>query len=320
MSTIDDRLVPVFIGQHWLVSLDDVLHAAGSRDQISSRLRSGRWTQADHHVYRLAGAPVTWHSRLLAPILSAQPTTRVVASHLSAAALHGIPGYGRSTPELSTPRGYNLRRPGLRIRTSNDLDRCDTVVLEGVPTTDLRRTLLDIGKVVGDQRLLRGIEWARRERDVTWSGLISTLAHHARRGRGGIRRLRRVIVANAHRDEVTDSDFELLLLSLLLEHDLPEPVLHHRVYDNGRFVAEVDLAYPERRVAIEADGGIHLRPEVRERDLARQNDLLLCGWTVLRFTWDRFVQRPEQVVAEIRDALRPAELPPSSATRVAATG
>jgi very-short-patch-repair endonuclease len=84
---------------------------------------------------------------------------------------------------------------------------------------------------------------------------------------------------------------------------LPEPTLHHRVLDGDRFVAEVDLAYPEHRIAIECDGSIHLVEEVRDRDLTRQNDLILVGWTVLRFSYERLRTRPEAVLAEIRAAL-----------------
>ena len=74
-----------------------------------------------------------------------------------------------------------------------------------------------------------------------------------------------------------------------------------------RFVAEVDLAYPRWRIAIELDGAVHLRRDVHERDLARQNDLVLEGWVVLRFTWRRYTDRPEQLIAEIRTAIaRPA--------------
>jgi very-short-patch-repair endonuclease len=54
------------------------------------------------------------------------------------------------------------------------------------------------------------------------------------------------------------------------------------------------------------DGAIHATHDVRERDLPRQNDLVLLGWTVLRFTWDRVTNRPEAVVAEIRAALAAA--------------
>lgn len=302
MPTIDDLLLPVFARQHWLVTADDVTAAGGDRHTAPTRVRSGRWTIADHLVYRLAGVPRTWHSRVLAPILSAGPPA--MASHLAAAALHGIPGFGRGVPEISIPRGVDHRATDVRIHTSTDLDRCTRVLVDGIPTTDLARTLLDVGRFVGDRRLLRAIEWGRREQRVDWSQLISTLARHARKGRPGIRRLRRVILANAHRDEITDSDFELLALAVFAEHDLPVPVLHYRVLDGGRFVAEVDLAYPELRIAIELDGAVHLQADVRERDLPRQNDLVLLGWTVLRFSWHRFVEHPEQVVAEVRAAIR----------------
>lgn len=215
-----------------------------------------------------------------------------------------MPGFGKGVPELSIERGLSVRRPALRLHTSTDLDRCRRLIVGGIPVTDIDRTLLDLARKTSDPRLLRAIEWCRRTGRTDWTSLISTLARHARRGRPGIRRLRRVIATNAHRSEVTDSDFELLVIALLLEHGLPEPVLHHRVHEGGRFVAEVDLAYPELRLAIELDGADHLNADVRERDLPRQNDLILQGWTVLRFTWKRFVERPQSIVAEVTAARR----------------
>jgi hypothetical protein len=265
---------------------------------------AGRWEQVDVSVYRLAGVACSWEARVLAPILGTGACA--LASHTTAAALHGIPGFGRGTPEISIPRAGDRRRRDVIVHTSTDLDRCTSVLVRGVPTTDMARTLLDLARKTADKRLLRAIEWSRRERLTDWSGIISTLARHARRGRPGIRRLRRVIVANMDRDEVTDSDFELLVLALLREVGLPSPVLHHHVYDGERFVAEVDLAYPELKIAIELDGGIHLHSDVHERDLLKQNDLVLVGWTVLRFSYERFRQSPERVVAEIRAALEAA--------------
>jgi hypothetical protein len=47
--------------------------------------------------------------------------------------------------------------------------------------------------------------------------LVRTLRRHARRGRPGVRRLRRIIAANMHRGEITDTDVELLVIALLLE-------------------------------------------------------------------------------------------------------
>jgi very-short-patch-repair endonuclease len=306
MTALDDRLLPVFARQHWLVTQQNVTDAGGSPQQARDRLQRGRWQRVDRGVYRLIGAPTPWEQRLLAPILGAGAEATVVASHHAAAALHGIPGFGRGVPELTATRGYNLRRPGARIHSNNDLERARIVLVDGIPVTDVSRTILDLGRTVGDARLLRSIEWGRRTEQTSWSSLVSVLARHARRGRPGIQRLRRVIAANAHREEISDTDFELLLLALLTEHGLPEPVLHHNVYEEGRFVAEVDLAYPDDMIAIEADGGVHLDPDVREQDLPRQNDLVLVGWTVLRFTWKRYTNRPEHIVSEVRAALRPA--------------
>ncbi len=302
MGTLDLALVPRFAAQHWLVSRQQVMDAGGTDRQVDRRLASGVWERVDAGVYRLAGAPTPWEARVLAPLLSVG--SGAVASHLCAARLHGIAGFGRATPEITIPRGAGARRADLRVHTSTDLDRTTPVLRHGVPVTSIDRTLLDLGRYVGDSRLLRAIEWARRSDQTTWAALIRTLRRHARRGRPGVARLRRLITANAHRDEITDSDFELLFLALLAEHGLPEPTLHHRVLDGQRFVAEVDLAYPLLKIAIELDGLHHLEREVRERDLPRQNDLVLLGWTVLRFSWERLAARPELVIAEVTAALR----------------
>lgn len=310
MSALDDRLLPIFMRSHWLVSFQDVLDAGGQRHQVDHRLAIGRWEVVQPLVYRLCGTPMTWHGRLLAPILSAGPPA--MATHFAAGALHEVPGIG--TPEVSIPRGTRLDRTGIIVHTSTDLDRCTRLLISGVPTTDFARTVLDIARRVGDGRVLRAIEFGRRTGRTDWSALIRTLRRHARRGRPGVARLRRVITANAHRAEITDSDLELLVIALLMEHGLPEPVLHYRILDGHRFVAEVDLAYPDLKIAIELDGRIHLDPDVYERDLPRQNDLILEGWTVLRFTWRRLQERPESIVAEVRAArrLRSSVLPQSN--------
>lgn len=301
MGDLDRRLAIVAATQRQLITSADVCAAGGNLDHISARCRAGRWLTVDRGVYLIHGAPIDWGVRMLASVLAAGPGA--IASHLAAARLYGVPGYSTAGRELSIPRGRQYRRPQVRTHESTDLDRCDRRVIDAIPVTDPARTILDLGRYVGEQRLTRAIEWCRRKDLVTWSSLISTLHRHARRGRPGVRRLRQVIAANAHREEISDTDMELAVLALLLEHGLPEPVLHHRVTDGDRFVAEVDLAYPSARVAIECDGGIHLEREVWEADQRRGNDLALLGWLVLHFTWERYRTRPGAIVAEVRAAL-----------------
>ncbi len=311
MSDLDRRIAAVAARQHQLVTTSDLRALHGAPHHSARRVTGHRWVRVDRGVFLLAGAPLTWEVRQHAAVLAAGEGA--VASHLAAARLWGLPGFDRAGVEVTIPRGRRYRRRGVRTHESTDLDRCRVVVRSGIPTTDADRMLLDLARYLGIRRLRRAVEDARRSGLVTWSSLIVGLTRHARRGRPGIQRLRAVIAADAHRSEVTDTDVELLLLSLLREAGLPEPVLHFRVTDGGRFVAEVDLAYPWLRIAIESDGDVHLLSDVRERDLPRQNDLVLCGWTVLRFSRDRVLARPASVIAEVRAAVDAATSRPSSA-------
>ena len=72
-------------------------------------------------------------------------------------------------------------------------------------------------------------------------------------------------------------------------------------------VGVLDFAFVGQRVAIEIDGRAwHSAGDRFQSDRSRQNRLVLLGWTVLRFTWDDLVHRPDDVIREVRLALRAA--------------
>lgn len=72
---------------------------------------------------------------------------------------------------------------------------------------------------------------------------------------------------------------------LLVSHGMPEPAVQHVVRDRGRFVARVDLAYPELKIAIEYEGDGHRRSQKQWRkDIQRQRELEGLGWIVIRVT------------------------------------
>jgi very-short-patch-repair endonuclease len=96
---------------------------------------------------------------------------------------------------------------------------------------------------------------------------------------------------------------ESVLRWLLLEAGLPEPVLQQVVRVDGRFVGQVDMSWPDRKVLVEFDGDVHRERRVFVDDLRRQNGLVLAGWTILRFSSADVLGRPEQVLATIRAAL-----------------
>ena len=72
---------------------------------------------------------------------------------------------------------------------------------------------------------------------------------------------------------------------LITSAGLPEPVVQWVVNDAGRFVARVDLAYPEWKIAIEYEGDGHRSDRQRWRaDIRRQRELEALGWIVIRLT------------------------------------
>jgi very-short-patch-repair endonuclease len=66
----------------------------------------------------------------------------------------------------------------------------------------------------------------------------------------------------------------------------------------------VDIVFRRLRLVIEIDGRLyHTGAEVFETDRWRQNLLILGGWCVLRFTWAMIEEKPEEVIAMVREAI-----------------
>jgi very-short-patch-repair endonuclease len=96
------------------------------------------------------------------------------------------------------------------------------------------------------------------------------------------------------------SVFARRMADVLEDAGLPRPVFEHPVL-GGRY--HLDLAWPERMVAVECHGRDHEGPRALERDPERLNDIRLAGWFVLEYRWRRFIRRPAAVVAEVRQSL-----------------
>jgi hypothetical protein len=94
---------------------------------------------------------------------------------------------------------------------------------------------------------------------------------------------------------------ESALRCLIVFAGLPEPALNHDVYDSrGRFLGCVDLAYPERKIAIEYHGVLHHSRYAR--DVERIAALRAAGWTVIEVTAALFSDQVE-LLRRIRRAL-----------------
>ena len=299
--------------QDGLITVEQARNAGLSARGARSRVEAGRWERSLRGVYRAADSPRSWRQDLLAACLAAGPAA--VASHRSAAALWGLDGVGPGWVELTVSRPRAHRLPGVLVHRSTDLDPTMAIVRAGIPTTDPARTILDLGAVIPVWRVEAALESALSRRLVTLTGLRVALDSVARRGRRGAGVLRALLEQRSDAARMSESVLEARVLRLLRDHSLPQPTLQYEVRVGQRLIGRVDFAYPRLNLAIEVDGyEFHSSLAAFSHDRARQNELVAAGWTVLRFTWDDLVHRPERVVNVLRRVLGaiPAQSSPES--------
>ncbi|WP_346623019.1 hypothetical protein [Blastococcus montanus] len=103
-------------------------------------------------------------------------------------------------------------------------------------------------------------------------------------------------------DGLAESPQETRLRLLLHRAGLPAPVAQYEVRHERTFVARLDFAYPEHRLAIEYDGVWHGDRAQFARDRQRLNRLLAAGWRVL-FVTAADLRDPVALVARVAAAL-----------------
>lgn len=123
-----------------------------------------------------------------------------------------------------------------------------------------------------------------------------------RRSRPGARGCRRLDEALTYVTGRAESPPESRLRVYVIRAGLPTPQANYSVVVDGVFLARVELAWPEVRVAVEYDGEYHDHPGQIAADRARLNRLKAAGWTVI--VVDRHqMRRPDRVVQQIGSVL-----------------
>lgn len=217
----------------------------------------------------------------------------------SAASLWGFDGAELGPIEVAVPAGG--RRPRLanvhRIATGPD----ELVRLDSMPVTSVSRTLVDLGAVADVHLVERGLEWALRRRYLSVGGLDALAASAAARRTPGGRVLGEVLSARPLGAAPTDSDAETLFVQLARSMGVPDPVRQYSVTLRGRQY-RLDFAWPTIRVAVEIDGAWVHGPDRLTADLYRQNQVVLDGWLILRFSWYSLTQLPDVVRRDLATA------------------
>lgn len=257
---------------------------------VRTRVATGRWERLGKGIYRLGGAPATWRQALLATCFAAGQDA--VASHVAAAALHRLPA-GRARLEITVPKGRRFRREGVVAHESARLPAVDLERIDGIPVTTPARTLVDLAAVLPPADVEDNLDAAISSGLVARPRAQWRLDELAEQGRPGIRMLRELIEARAPAAEVPASVLESALRRVLAPLGLPEPVWGLWVFVGGRW-RKLDAGWRDILFGIETDGWANHCGRARwEDDLARQNDLVVDGWTLLRFPYREIEYQPD---------------------------
>lgn len=232
-------------------------------------------------MYAPASMPTSWRRQALAACLAVDG----YASHRTAAALWNLSGCRQGSIHVVVAHSRSNCSPPATLHQTRILPPTDITTIDRIPVTRPARTLVDLASCVPRQVLEEAVDDALCRRLVTLDRLERRF-HALRKGRRGTRTLAAVL--GTWRDGSEPQDVaEARLLRRLRHAGLPTPETQYDVVDHhtGRFVARLDAAWPEHKVAIELDGfRWHASPRAFERDRARRNHLLHLGWTVYQAT------------------------------------
>jgi hypothetical protein len=225
-----------------------------------------------------------------------------VASHHSAAVMHGLDLLGSAPPEVVTltrplsRRGCRPRADGILFHAAalppEHVTKCWGALVTSVPRTvvDLARTLPFMDAVVVADSALR-LGQARPPE-------LSRVADECGRW-PGVARARRVI---AFGDGRAESVLESCARVVFYERGLEAPELQVEFRGEG-FVYRGDFYWARYRTIAEADGMAKYEEPLRAREQIRRDRLLRdAGHKVVHFTWRELFETPEVVITRIRKA------------------
>ncbi|MAT05949.1 MAG: hypothetical protein CL424_12995 [Acidimicrobiaceae bacterium] len=297
---------------HGLVTRSEAERHGVRRDAWYRAVRRGALIGVHPGVARVPGAPTTREQAILAAVLAlrqgATTPAVVMASHRSAAYLLGLGRPFDDPIDVIVDRSCQRRLEGVVIHRPTD--RLDLVPTHrhGIPTTNELRTLVDLGAVDADAVSV-ALDHFTVERRLRLDTLSALLARHARQGRTGVVALRSAIEAWPVADDIPDSELEIAMARLLIDHHLPPARFHVRLAG-----FEVDFHFVGTPVVVECDGWeFHVADReawIRDRD--RDAQLHAAGFVVVRLSRRHILFEPDDTAATLRSVLSRWSDPPAA--------
>lgn len=265
-----------------MVSLRQLRELGLAASTVRGRVAAGRLHRLHRGVFAVGRREVSRRGRWLAAVLACG--AGALLSHRSALELRGALPESPRWPDVTVPRTYQ-RRPGIRLHSSSALVTEDRTAVDGIPCTSVARSLVDFAERARPRELARAVEELERLR--LFDGRTVQRAVWRANGRRGVAALTDALAAWSE-PAFTRSGAERRVLELIADAGLPRPAVNTWVAGH-----EVDLHWPEQRVAVEVDSyAFHHTHQAFERDHERDAALDEADIRVLRITWRQLAERP----------------------------
>lgn len=265
--------------------------------QITTQLRARRWQPAGRSVVVLHNGPLTERQQVWVALL--RSPARSAASGPTAMALDGVVDARAHGVHITIPCGQRCPQ-GLdaQVHWSNFLDDAHVHPKRTPRRTRLPRSVVDWASWQASDRAARTVVLqSLQSRKVSAAKLRDVLPsrgpclHHA------------VILESVDDAEggvasLPERDFR----ELVVAGGLPMPT-HQAVRRRPSGVYYLDAEWQACRLSAEIQGVHHFEVMQRERDLDRQNDLVIEGESLLQFTSFAVRHRGAHVVGTLRRAL-----------------
>jgi very-short-patch-repair endonuclease len=296
-----DRLVQK---QHGLASNQQLLALEWTRAQIEHARTTQLLVDVHHEVYRFAGAPFTYRSKLAAACLAAGPEAAV--SHRASAHLWTV--RQREGPvEIEVPYERCPIPKGVILHRSTDLVPEHVTHRDGIPVTIPARTIVDLGAVVSVGELATTADAAVLKGLTTWPQIYEMRDAVARRGRRGVGKLRLVLADRPFGGRAIESVLEPVMGRIIRDYGIDGVEYQYEVVVNGK-VYRIDFAVPHVKFGIEVDGiEWHGTRDAAIRDRERRRALRAAGWEIAEYTATEMHRRPGGVASEILRRIKERE-------------
>ncbi|MHB8877401.1 MAG: DUF559 domain-containing protein [Myxococcaceae bacterium] len=276
---------------------------------------SGAMTALLPGVFLVGAEKPTWEQLVEASLIWAGPGS--AAAGRTAATLHGIGKFERGAVHLSVPGSPKLPRElsfDLVLYRERELAAWDLDRKAGLDLTRAERTLLDLAAELDPRTHEQLVAEAMKKKLTTPQRLRACLKRLRQRGRKGLTAMQALFDRRGYGLKRLESDLEVALLAIFQSKGLPEPVAQYEWPSKGKPDYRLDFAYPEQRLAIEADSWFHHSSEEDwSKDQTRMNELVAHGWSFLRFT-PKDLSKPKEVARVVMAALTSRGYVPQAAS------